>query len=154
MICLVPIALRRVLVKRSLTPGRARSTKIGSLKLWALGISSIAEFDSVYSVVCVVQNTVKHSFEPLLSWPKGPPPYWISYKSTWYLRKDLSYRKNKVVIKKTKGAKHVLDPLVWVIFYCKIKQFNKKGHYLCIQIFTIWKEKNASIYIYQIYIYL
>merc|ERR1712045_160822 len=48
---------------------------VQALMLLASGISSIAEFDSVYSVVCVVQNTVKHSFEPLLSWPKGPPPH-------------------------------------------------------------------------------
>jgi hypothetical protein len=48
---------------------------IHALMLLALGISSIAEFDAVYSVVCTVQNTVKHSFEPLLGWPKGPPPY-------------------------------------------------------------------------------
>ena len=51
---------------------------IHALMLLALGISSIAEFDAVYSVACTVQNTVKHSFEPLLSWPNGPPPYWIS----------------------------------------------------------------------------
>jgi hypothetical protein len=48
---------------------------IHALMLLALGISSIAEFDAVYSVACTVQNTVKHSFEPLLSWPNGPPPY-------------------------------------------------------------------------------
>ena len=46
-----------------------------ALMLLGLGISSIADFDGEDSFVCTVQNNVKHSFEPLLSWKNGPPPY-------------------------------------------------------------------------------
>ena len=39
-----------------------------------LGLASLMDSEGDEGVVCVFQNTLKRSFEPMLWWRNGPPP--------------------------------------------------------------------------------
>ena len=49
---------------------------IQMLMMVLLGVSSLVDFDGISSeeVICMFQNTMRDSFEPMMFWKNGPPP--------------------------------------------------------------------------------